>query len=241
MRVGVRAQIANQSALITAGGYQGQIGNYYFEYSLGDLFTVTGQSPAMINTTGIIQPVLSDVALPVTLIAFTARKSGEGRVELAWVTSEETGSTRFEIQRSSDGKNWGHIGTVNANGETEGTVTYYDFLDPKPLDGSNIYRLKMIDTDTSFAYSKIVTVEIESRFRLNVYPNPASDYVLVDTENNEQIARVTAYNSEGTAVYKSVGIPIHPIDVKALRAGIYLISVETKNGRTESRRVIISK
>lgn len=49
--------------------------------------------------------------------------------------------------------------------------------------------------------------------------------MLVDTDSNEQIARVTAYNSHGAAVYKSIGSPVDPIDVKALRAGIYLISI----------------
>jgi hypothetical protein len=239
--VGTRAQITNQSALTTAGGYQGQIGNYYFEYSLGDLFTATGQSPAMINTTGIIQPLLSEEALPVTIVAFNAQKSGENHVALSWTTAQETRSDRFEVQRSLDGKQWLAIGTIKAGGETNHTVAHYAFIDQHPVGGANLYRLKMIDTDASFAYSKIVSLEINNQFMLNVYPNPASDYVLVDTDSKEQIARVTAYNSQGAAVYNSVGSPVRPIDVKALRAGIYLILVEKKNGRSESRRIIISK
>ncbi len=240
MGVGVRAQIINQSALTTAGGHQGQIGNYYFEYSLGDLFTVTGQSPVMVNTAGIIQPVLSDVALPVKLIAFTGRRSGEGEVSLAWATSEETGSARFEIQRSADGKNWGHIGTVNANGKTEGTITHYEFLDLRPLGGTSIYRLKMIDLDETFAYSKSISVEVRNLLTISVYPNPASEFVRIETSAGEQVERVLIHNARGIAMFSSKGVPAHPISVKDLSPGIYVVSVMIRGAGPVTRKLVLN-
>ena len=240
MGVGVRAQIINQSALTTAGGHQGQIGNYYFEYSLGDLFTVTGQSQTMVNTAGMIQPVLSDVALPVELIAFTGRRSGEGKVELAWATSEETGSARFEIQRSTDGKNWGHIGTVKASGETKGNIKHYEFLDTWPQDGPNVYRLKMIDLDETFAYSKSISVEGRNPLTVSVYPNPASEFVRIETSAGEQVERIIIHNARGIAMFSSEAVPAHPISVKNLSPGIYVVSVMIKGASPVSRKLVLN-
>ena len=82
------------------------------------------------------------IALPVILDAFTTTRQG-GTSLLDWSTSMETGSSHFEIERSTDGAGFTTIGTTAAKGAS--TVTSYYFTDSKPAAGLNYYRLKMVD------------------------------------------------------------------------------------------------
>lgn len=90
-------------------------------------------------------------ALPVKLTSFKAAKEGKV-VSLNWSTTEEIGSDRFEVERSMDGKVWSFIGEVKANGTTR-NLNLYHFTDVQPAQGQNLYRLKMIDQDNTFAFS----------------------------------------------------------------------------------------
>ena len=86
--------------------------------------------------------------LPVTLITFKASQA-EQSVLLEWATSSEVNSSSFEIERSFAGKDWNNIGSLDAIGG-ERSHRYYSFRDPSPRNGSNLYRLKMIDTDGTY-------------------------------------------------------------------------------------------
>ncbi len=233
----LQAQVSNQHALTTAGGYQGQIGNYYFEFSLGELYTTTGQGPGFWNTAGIIQPVMSETGLPVTLVSFIVLKSEENTAMLMWTTSQEMNSDRFEIQRSHNGRNWTGIGSVPAAGETNFTDRYYTFSDKEPLAGDNLYRLKMIDRDGTFSYSHLLHVHFD--VQMNIYPNPVSDQLHIRTSQWDKVKNVTLLNAGSSRVYDSANRPVSTIEVRHLIAGLYIIRIELADGIIHTQKVII--
>ncbi len=116
--------------------------------------------------------IASGCPLPLKLLSFTGTLKPIG-TELNWITQNETNVDRFEIQRSLSGNDFVTIGSVkakNSSGESK-----YQFLDTKPEQGINYYRLKMIDKDGSFEYSGIVTVKLsEATRQFYVYPTPAN-------------------------------------------------------------------
>ncbi|TLV01121.1 T9SS type A sorting domain-containing protein [Dyadobacter luticola] len=114
--------------------------------------------------------------LPVTLARFEGEKV-EHSASLTWQTSEETSSDHFEIQHSMDGKQWSEIGNVNSAGESVGLKSY-SFVHPHPLAGDNFYRLKMVDLDGTFAYSKMVLVGFEKGAATVVFPNPVNSGII---------------------------------------------------------------
>jgi hypothetical protein len=93
--------------------------------------------------------------VPVKLISFTGTLA-DGKTNLNWKTGTEINTASFEVERSIDGNNWAALGTVSA----KGTPSEYGFIDPTPVDGTNYYRLKMIDKDGAFDYSKVVSVYV---------------------------------------------------------------------------------
>ncbi|RAK02317.1 hypothetical protein LX87_00437 [Larkinella arboricola] len=97
-----------------------------------------------------------DAGLPVRLVDFGGT-SVANQVRLGWQTSYEQNSDYFTIERSPDARAFEAIGRVSSKGFSERLQTY-GFSDPAPLKGTNYYRLRQVDRDGTYAYSKIVAV-----------------------------------------------------------------------------------
>lgn len=99
-----------------------------------------------------------DGVLPVHLTYFNAQAIGD-RVDLNWETAWERNSREFVVERSSDLKEFGTIGTVTAAGETE-AKRQYSFTDATPMPGTNYYRLRSVDKDDTYELSKVRDVVV---------------------------------------------------------------------------------
>ncbi|HOJ18417.1 MAG TPA: T9SS type A sorting domain-containing protein [Ignavibacteriaceae bacterium] len=111
--------------------------------------------------------------LPVELTALSY-KLQNGFIDLSWTTATEVNSYKFEVEKSADKSAWAKIGEVSASGNSNSNKEY-SFTDNQPASGKYFYRLKIVDNDGSFAYSKEIEVEIEipKTFALmQNYPNP---------------------------------------------------------------------
>ena len=99
---------------------------------------------------------LLDVSLPVELISFTAKLINK-TVELNWQTAQEMNTSLFVIERSNDGLQFNFLKQINAAGNSL-TIRNYKAIDAQPLTNNSFYRLKQIDLDGKFTYSKIVRI-----------------------------------------------------------------------------------
>ena len=98
---------------------------------------------------------------PVEFLNITARQKGSG-VSVDWSTAQEFNSSKFEIEKSVDGNNgWSYVGTVRGAGNSS-ALRSYNLYDPRPYSGFNFYRIKQIDKDGQFKYSKTVNVKINT-------------------------------------------------------------------------------
>lgn len=116
----------------------------------------------------------SQGSLPLTLLNFNVTHKN-GDAELVWQTIDEERFSRFEVERSTDSRNFITITDVTAKGGTN-TATYNYMDDVKAINSSVVfYRLKMIDHDGSFRYSAIVNLKKGfAGSKLNISPNPAN-------------------------------------------------------------------
>ena len=127
--------------------------------------TLTTATPGMPN---------DNQLLPVELTSFSAVNIKSG-VMLNWTTATEINNAGFEIERKSSNYNWKKIGFVRGNGNSTLPIKY-SFADNLLNTGKYQYRLKQIDFNGSYKYSKIVEVnlsDIPVNYQLNQnYPNP---------------------------------------------------------------------
>ena len=178
-----------------------------------------------------------DSALPVNLTLFTA--TGErSSVNLTWATATETNSSRFDIERSLNGKNWASIGSVASHGESN-QLKNYSFIDKSPAQGENLYRLKMIDLDDTFAYSRIQSVTVEAGTAMTIFPNPASDRILIN--DNFSVKQVAMTDMSGRKIYQADQISSAGIDCKNFLSGMYVVTITRTNGAIDSHKILIRK
>jgi hypothetical protein len=151
----------------------------------GGTFTRCGTSPYRIVNLNIADPsadaactfsVQAD-AFPVALSYLTATPKPE-YVKLNWGTQNETNSSHFVIQRSRDLAEFENLGKVNSFGNSSDKLEY-GFDDNSPLLGISYYRLKQVDFDGTFDYSRPVAVKYsgvqDGDIDLRVYPNPITN------------------------------------------------------------------
>ncbi len=117
--------------------------------------------------------------LPVELSSFSASINNQ-LVELKWQTATEVNNYGFEIQRSAVGSqksvvsSWEKIGFVIGNGNSN-SPKKYSFVD-NPSGGTKFqYRLKQIDNDGKFEYSKTIEIALTAPAKFSLeqnFPNP---------------------------------------------------------------------
>lgn len=172
------------------------------------------------------------VVLPVELITFNG-KVINSEVELHWQTATEQNSFEFEVQRSTNGKQFRTIDIMDAAGTSLEEIAYH-FTDETPLPFA-YYRLKMVDLDGSFEYSDIISVEFSDKEAqiLNVYPNPADDQLTVDLILDEpSTLRVLDLNGK-VVIEQSLNsdnqLISSQLDVSNLPAGQYILIIISSN------------
>ncbi|TDI87314.1 MAG: T9SS type A sorting domain-containing protein [Caldithrix sp.] len=138
--------------------------------SVGAQLASFEENPLVLNT---LSQTFNQV-VPVELAAFTAAVVGND-VSLVWITATETNNFGFDIQRKFvESDSWEKIHFVAGHGSTT-TQVPYRYTDENLALGSYNYRLKQIDTNGSFEFSAIITVEVgvPEAFALNQnFPNP---------------------------------------------------------------------
>jgi hypothetical protein len=120
---------------------------------------------------------IKDSPLPVELVSFEGELL-DGKVELSWETASEKENDYFEVQKSVDGNRFIEIDYVSGQGNSNELVSYYS-VDANPSLGTSYYRLKQVDYDGEFSYSNIISISNYSDIAIDIYPNPATDYIYV--------------------------------------------------------------
>jgi hypothetical protein len=182
----------------------------------------------------------ADLPLPVKLIDFSAAREGN-TATLSWSTSEEINSKLFDVERSLDGKIWGIVKSVPAKGEST-VVSHYSAVDDSPMEGNNLYRLKMVDKDGTSAFSKIRNVEFDLKSEYLLYPNPAENMInLKSVTDWKQVSKIQMFNANGVEVYTSPFSPTKEISVKNLASGTYVVKLTRNNNRVSNYKVVIAR
>jgi hypothetical protein len=140
---------------------------------------VTGPTVTQYDATNDYFGFALSATLPVVLAQFIASKQSDGSVKLSWTTSQEVNAGYYDVERSGDQTGWTKIGSVKAKGNST-IATDYSLFDNLPLDGTGYYRLKMVDLDGKFVYSKTVSVSADkNNVPLVIYNNPFTDLIRI--------------------------------------------------------------
>lgn len=133
--------------------------------------------------------------LPVELSSFTAMMN-KNAVQIDWSVAAEFNNDKFIIEKSLEGELFAPIGEVNGAGTTT-EAQNYRFLHHTPSDGINYYRLKQVDFDGTFAYSKVIAINAEGTDQIFAFPNPAKDKMTLQYDVSKGEAQVALFDAQG--------------------------------------------
>lgn len=205
-----------------------------FNYSMTDQSgTTSAEVPYVIQT---------QAPLPVTLIGFTVSLEGQ-TAQLNWSTTSEQNSSGFDIQRSANASDWTKIGFVASKslGKNSTSRLQYKFTDVTPVKGLGYYRLKMVDLDGTFAYSRIQSVSQEDNQAPALYPNPVTNKLLIKNEQKQKISQVLILDLAGRALINIASIPSDGIDVSSLPAGAYIVDLKMFDGSHSKNKIVVGR
>jgi len=182
------------------------------------------------------EAVSGPTILPVELVNFTATQK-HNAVQLNWATASEKDNKQFIVERSQNGKEFTSIATVNGKG-TSTIHSNYSFTDAEPPAGVSYYRLKQVDLDGTFVYSKTVTIKVQQLQKAILYPTITSDNLYLDVAEPNQ--SVSVYDVTGKQVYQDMisNNRNHSLNVGHFKAGNYSLLLFNSKGEKQVLRFI---
>lgn len=181
--------------------------------------------------------------LPVTLLEFKGRLQNYNG-EISWQTTEEFNTRTFELERSTDGsifKPIAEIAAINMPGNHK-----YHYTD-KNISSLAVpvvyYRLRQIDLDSRFTYTRVIALNIDKDIIVTLYPNPVSDVANLSISlNKPQQVQARIVDNSGKVIIQNTwklpsGSSLLSIDVSGLAKGMYFL--ELKSDMINERRKFV--
>lgn len=181
------------------------------------------------------------ITLPVTLARFNGTLL-DNAVSLSWTTTDEAGASHFDIERSGDAKEFIQLGRVQAKGNSS-VKQQYRFLDSKPFAGTNYYRLKMVDADGKFEFSRMISVENGANsVAFELLGNPATGKEIKFLLKNENASNVSLFDLSGKAVKFSLSQTGNEFTLRpkgSVSSGLYILKLQRSNAGAITKKVLM--
>lgn len=169
--------------------------------------------------------------LPVTWLYVKGLLKDETAV-ITWATALEENTKEFIVEHSVNGNDFETAGLQPAAGNSSSSKTY-SFHHNAPVQGFNYYRIKQVDKDGKFLYSKIVTLfKANKQKTTTIGPNPVKDVLHIIEPTDVAIKKMDIYDMKGrlliSKAIESEG-KVFSISTGSLRMGYYILKIMYKN------------
>lgn len=125
-----------------------------------------------------ISPAACSFLIPLRLVDFLGTRQ-QNTIQLTWITEAEQQVKGFVVEKSVDGRNFTDFDFVPArNLPTQQT---YRLNDDSPIETTVYYRLRMVDLDGKFTYSRVLVFRPD-RANWSIFPNPAKSTIWVSAD-----------------------------------------------------------
>lgn len=179
---------------------------------------------------------LSQTPLPVTFIGIEAKRIN-GNAMLTWKVAGEENVTRYEVERSTDGRSFSVIGSLSKTGRD-----VYSFTDGN-IPAIAMYRVRNVDNDGKFRYSAVVRlISGKSEVIVKAFPLPVQDQQLtVQHPNAGSKALINLNAADGRlvrSIVPAVGSMQSYVDMIGLQKGLYTLRIDVGDGNVQTLKVV---
>ncbi|WP_462255475.1 M1 family aminopeptidase [Ferruginibacter sp.] len=179
--------------------------------------------------------------LSAEVLTFTGIKENN-KANLNWNINNSHEYSSFEIERSADGVSFEKLSTIKAiDNPNRIEFSYVDF---NILNGTGYYRIKVVQKDGSFIYSKTINIENKADYYYTITPNPAKSYIVITGSGVKGNADIIIHDATGRVVKKIMNQSFTnnnnlKISVEDLGVGNYFVEIQKANAETYTRQIVI--
>ncbi|MBY0478158.1 MAG: T9SS type A sorting domain-containing protein [Chitinophagaceae bacterium] len=207
----------------------------------------SGSNPYSVSRSGFssfspFAVMMNMAVLPVTSLEIFGKQNGNENL-INWSTLSEAGTAYFSIEASMNGTDFTETGKVNAAGNSS-NLRSYSFVHRNINNQSYSYRIKQVDENGSFVYSKVIRLTATALHPAALFPNPVKHKTTISFSLKQtSLMTVMISNTQGQAVYKwkqlySKGDHKTELDLSLLPAGSYTLQLKDDTGSVQSMRFI---
>lgn len=181
-------------------------------------------------------------ALPV-IFTFINARCENGKIIITWKTAQEINSSRFDIERSVNGRDWTVLGTVQSSGNSSIEKSYV-FVDANPFSSSGMYRIAEYDLNGRVMYTTVIYSSCGDNDNINVWPNPVQDMAWLNINMAAPSAAIVKlYDARGSLILsrKTALLPGSNqvvVPMQMLSQGIYELRVEYGMGKVRTFKLV---
>jgi len=185
------------------------------------------------NDSGVFTTV-SNIALPARFIDFKATIK-EDNVALQFTTSEEENIEQFEIEKSTDGKEFSFLEKHNPQGNT----TYKSTDNNVEAGKTYYYRVKETSIDKKESFSETISIRMNASNSLEIYPTLVDNKILyIKGLQAELDYTFTLTSIVGTKIMSLKNVQ-NELSLSSVLPGIYMATVTNSNGLVKTEKILI--
>lgn len=190
-----------------------------------------------VEVTGVSNLALSEVALNVTTILPLTWKQvivqrQQNSVLIQWFTGQEVNVSHFSVEKSTGNEGWQTIAN-NIKATNTAFDQQYSYTDTSHIKSRALYRIRQVDVDGHFTYSKVVTLSaVDGSATTSLYPNPVRSQFSVQLSHPGNVKEILLYHASGMLVEKWQTAQAS-YSIERLPAGVYQLCILEKNGKKQ--------
>jgi hypothetical protein len=237
------------SVNIYPNGYITSTGSPSSVIKIGNVNKYQGTSGTIVGpafasaASGISPNGFSQGVLAVKFQRFLVKANTKQQAQLNWTVSEEFEITGYDIERSSDSRNWRTVYTQPSTISNE-AIKQYAYTDSFPPNGIIYYRIKAKESNGSIYYSSTETLNRNALRKFTVYPNPVSSQLNISIEASavQSPVSITIYTSAGrkTDQFTYDRLPSKlELNISHLPKGTYRVILNDAAGTKQDQTIIV--
>jgi hypothetical protein len=184
----------------------------------------------------------TNIVLPTPKLTNFSGTGVQSKISLSWNLSSSEGLKNIIIERSYTGNGFQAVGDIHI---TEANKTSYTYEDIRTTGEVVYYRLKLIEEENKFTYSKVLAFQMTKDVQVpefTAFPSAfKNDLTIRVKAEKTSIGVFQVVNYAGAIVYRQVlnlnegqnSILISPPD--RIPAGVYIATIESGNSRASQK------
>ncbi|HEV7330104.1 MAG TPA: T9SS type A sorting domain-containing protein [Flavisolibacter sp.] len=174
--------------------------------------------------------------LPVSISNVHVKKEGTG-AKLTWTVQTEINTSHYEVEKSSNGKQFSKFGEVKS-----AYLGQYNFTDYDLGENNIFYRIKSVDKDRKYSYSIVIAYSKgKTTVPLSVFPSPARSSISIQHAGATAKDKIVIASMDGRmiqTIYPVNGAQKTTVDITNLSTGTYIVRLYNSNEQIGNSRFV---